>query len=369
MQSPSSPTTASATLSAEGFTKEQLERKSVAELKQIAIQRNIGSGTWRQGAGKQKLVDSILAGRPVDYSVPTPASSDSVAENLQKAFAAALAAVAGKVDEDRVIELIKQHAQPSVHQIQIVHSDGMVVDVGRQHPLFDQIELGVRTGVALMLVGPVGAGKTTLVEGIAKGHNRPFYAQSVTNQTTKSDLLGYFDANGNYVKSLFRKAFEEGGIYLLDEVDKGNANVLAVLNSATANGYVAFPDGMVFAHPNFRIVASGNTWGLGRNAQFVGSQPLDGSTLDRFVQVEFGYDEALERDLAAPYGQSDWVAYVQKVRATCDRIGVRHIVSPRASINGSKLLSAGWTRPQVEASVLWKGLDKASVDKVKASLN
>jgi hypothetical protein len=45
---------------------------------------------------------------------------------------------------------------------------------------------------------------------------------------------------------------------------------------------------------------------------------------------------------------------------------VRHVVSPRATINGSKLLAAGWSWAQVEEAVIWTGLDSETKTKVNA---
>jgi predicted transcriptional regulator len=63
-------------------------------------------------------------------------------------------------------------------------------------------------------------------------------------------------------------------------------------------------------------------------------------------------------------GNSDWAAYVQKVRAAVAEEKVRHIVSPRASRNGAKLLAGGMDRQAVEESCIWKGLDDAQKGRV-----
>jgi cobaltochelatase CobS len=348
------------------LTAAELSALSVKELRKLANEQGLGSGGWRATATKDALVEALSTGLVPATNNGPAASAAELAEVLQRL----VQQTTPSIDEDRVREIVAE-ILPTINlpkTIEIVHPDRTVVNVGRQHPLFDDILDAVELREPLMLVGPVGAGKTHTAEAIATALKIPFWPQSVTCQTTKSDLLGYFDANGNYVPSLFRLAFEFGGIYLLDEVDKGNANVLAVLNSAASNGYVAFPDKVVKAHADFSFLASGNTWGLGRNATFVGSLQLDGSTIDRFTQLEFAYDEALETELCAPYGQPEWVQFVQKVRSVVDSLSIRHCVSPRASIKGSKFLQKGWTWEKVEARCLWKGLDKASVDKVKAAL-
>src|SRR5688572_1560316 len=43
-------------------------------------------------------------------------------------------------------------------------------------------------------------------------------------------------------------ALTEGGVLCLDEIDNSNPSVLTVLNSALANGYCSFPNGMPAKH-------------------------------------------------------------------------------------------------------------------------
>src|SRR5699024_2303605 len=102
---------------------------------------------------------------------------------------------------------------------------------------------------------------------------------------------------------------------LLDEIDAGNPNVLAALNSALANNYCAFPDGMVKRHDNFRVIAAANTFGSGANIVYAGRNPIDGATKDRFVFIDFDIDENMERQIA---GNDTWVNIVQTIRKEMD---------------------------------------------------
>jgi hypothetical protein len=149
------------------------------------------------------------------------------------------------------------------------------------------------------------------------------------------------DAMQNYVRTVFRNAYENGGLFLLDEIDAGNSNVLIQLNAALANNYMSFPDGMIRRHDNFRIVASANTFGLGASRQYVGRNQLDAATLDRFVVLSWDIDDNLEQSLAGgKYGPA-WLDVVRYVRSFVDDQGLRVVVSPRATQRGSLLLSHG----------------------------
>jgi hypothetical protein len=224
------------------------------------------------------------------------------------------------------------------------------------------LEVCVKHKIPAFLVGAAGSGKTTIAESTAKKFKLNFYCMSVGNQTTKSDLLGFISATGNYVSTVFRTAFEEGGVFLLDEIDAGNSNVLTILNSALANGYCSFPDGMVKRNTNFVCIASGNTIGQGANKTYVGRNQLDGATLDRFVKIEWMYDEILEKKISS---NNAWTNRVQAIRKICSDMGLKLIVSPRASINGSKLINDGIPVLQVDESCIFKGqIDELTKQKI-----
>lgn len=118
-------------------------------------------------------------------------------------------------------------------------------------------------------------------------------------------------------------------------------------------------------HADLIAVAAGNTYGRGTDRHYVGRNQLDAATLDRFHTFAIDYDESLERLLA---GNDEWVAYVQAVRRAAAQEQIRHIVSPRASIVGSRLLAAGLSRAAVEESCLWKGLDAGQRARLLAAI-
>lgn len=117
-------------------------------------------------------------------------------------------------------------------------------------------------------------------------------------------------------------------------------------------------------HPDFCAIAAGNTFGRGADRQYVGRNQLDAATLDRFQTYEVDYDEQLESQIA---GCDPWTHYVQAVRRALEKEKVRHVVSPRASISGARLISAGMALAKVEESCIWKGLDPAQRVRVAAS--
>lgn len=237
------------------------------------------------------------------------------------------------------------------------------VKVDLAHNMLEDVLLAVVAGASPMIVGPAGSGKTTLAEQICTILQRPFYMEA--RVTSEFKLLGFIDANGKVVRTQFREAYEHGGGFLFDEVDASDADAMTAFNAALANSTCPFPDGLVKRHKDFFAIAAGNTFGRGADRQYVGRNQLDAATLDRFTVFEVDYDEALEIKLA---GDAEWTKRVQAVRHAVNVEKVRHIVSPRASITGAKLLAAGMDRAKVEEATIWKGLDATNRARVATRL-
>lgn len=213
----------------------------------------------------------------------------------------------------------------------------------------------------IMLVGEAGSGKTHLCSSVAKALNLKFYPMSVGLQTTKSDLLGFINAHGQYITSPVREAFEHGGILLLDEFDSTHAGVVTIINSLLANGHCSFPDGIVEKNDKFVCIVACNTYGKGANIDYVGRNRLDGATLDRFITVDVDYDDALEELLTQ---NKEWLEVINKIRANVKRQGIKMIISPRASMNGADLLEAGFKLEDVIDMCILKGADADTKERV-----
>jgi cobaltochelatase CobS len=192
--------------------------------------------------------------------------------------------------------------------------------------------------------------------------NLSFASQSVSAQSTVFDFFGYKSASGDYIPTLFRDKYENGGVFLLDEFDAGNPNVLAALNQATSNSQCPFPDKMIEKHKDFIIVMAGNTFGGGGTLDYVGRNKIDAATLDRFAFIYIDYDEELESSLST---NDWWCKRVQKFRKKAIEKKIRTVISPRATFNGEKLLAAGIDQEKVEKMVIYKGLTEDECNLIK----
>ena len=228
------------------------------------------------------------------------------------------------------------------------------------HEMFDTIFQFVLANEPVMLVGPAGSGKNHIVNQIAKLANLPFYFTNAVTQEFK--LTGFIDAMGKYHETEFYKAFKDGGIFMLDEIDASIPEVLIILNAAISNRYFDFPNGRINAHPDFRIIAAGNTFGHGASLQYVGRNQLDGASLNRFAVIEIGYSKKIENSIT---NDIDLIDFIRDFRNACEKSGINHIVSYRELIRCNKMLQSPIKEKQVFDICLIKNLEKEDVKAIK----
>ncbi len=268
-----------------------------------------------------------------------------------------------EIDEEQIRAIAREEAQKAagIAPVRVIiadkHSGDM--DAGIQHRNFPDLITFLGAGVNVWLSGPAGTGKTTAAMNAAKALARPFHFNGAIDSEHK--LLGFIDAQGRIVSRPFREAFINGGLYLFDEVDASLPGALLAFNAALANGHCDFPDGNKERHPDFIAIAAANTYGHGATHDYVGRAKMDAAFLDRFVSLDWPVDPALESAIALSVIQDQtkgqkWIQHVQACRARSIAAGVKVVISPRASINGCKLLQAGIPWEKAEAATIAKGM-------------
>lgn len=226
--------------------------------------------------------------------------------------------------DEKLEEYASKIDVPVVHIIKLGDTVLGQTKGGFYHEKFEQILSQVQLDEPIMLIGPAGSGKNVAVSQVADALGQHMYYTN--NASNEFKLTGFIDAGGNYRDTEFYKAFKNGGIFFLDEIDNSDPSALIVINSALANGYMAFPHETIDRHPDFRIIAAANTWGKGADLQYVGRNALDGATLDRFDNIFFDYDTNLERAL---YPNDEVLQFMWAFRNAVYQSKIPHIVSTR----------------------------------------
>jgi MoxR-like ATPase len=313
-------------------------------------------------------------GKPVkrsSRSFGTGVSETTVREIAKQEAATAAAAVLHQVS------MTKQE-RPVVH-VSFATKKVKKVDAAGKHAKFVDVLKRVEARIPVLLVGPAGSGKTHLASQVAEALDLPFSFNSMSEGVSESHLLGRMlpDANGvwQYQPSPFVKAYRDGGVHLLDEVDAAEPNLLVTINAALANGQLSLPFAQVDPikrHEDSVIIAAANTFGNGADRQYVGRNQLDAATVDRFKMgtIEMDYDRKVEEALAAAHAGDAAAAMVTEmlnwawsVRDAIRAAKLRRIMSTRNIVDGAKLLAVGLTLADIKTSYFtgWATDEKARI--------
>ena len=304
---------------------------------------------------KQKSLNSSLQERALDIIetlsktwVPEPTATPSeapapipVPSTPQSTLDALIAKSVAEISVGSVMETAKPAIDAFIKQtygllpkvIEVKSPTGVSKVVGQTHYEFETILNLVNADIPVFLTGPAGCGKNVICKQVAEALNLDFYFSNAVTQEYK--ITGFIDANGHYHETQFYKAFTQGGVFMLDEMDASTPEVLIILNAAIANRYFDFPTGRVEAHKDFRIVSAGNTFGTGADAEYTGRFQLDAASLDRFAIIEVGYDKNIEKAIAN--NDELLLEFVYELRKSIKKSNINFSVSYRAIDRLTKL--------------------------------
>lgn len=259
----------------------------------------------------------------------------------------------------RGLEQIAKNTKPQVQIEKVVVTQAIERKVeGKTHKVFDKVVKLAALRKNILLVGPAGCGKTKLAHQVADSLGLSYFGISCTAGMSESQLTGWLIPVGEggkfvYVPSNFVNSYENGGVFLLDEADAADANVLMVVNQALANGGFFIPqrtsNPFCKRHPDFVCIAAANTFGHGGDMIYAGRERLDGATLDRFRSgiIHMDYDADLEKALIDP----EVLAWGTAIRKQIGDMKLRRMMSTRVMIDFTDQKAAyKWGKAEWEAS-------------------
>lgn len=238
-----------------------------------------------------------------------------LAANLEPAFAETAARIKLKVTEaDDAFRAALERMDTVRRTTLVIEGPGFATEFPEGelfHAAFPEVLKLAAARFNVFMVGPTGSGKSHIGEQVARGLGVPFGLINGTAGTTEVELFGRSYPNVTtgenvYHPSEFVTVYEGGGVFVADEIDAMDPNLLLKLNGAIAQGYCTVPhrpaNPRARRHKDFVFIATANTWGTGANRSYCGRNQLDEATLDRLRcgTVEVDYDPALERAFACP---------------------------------------------------------------------
>lgn len=302
-----------------------------------AMLKAIESGTLES---EDDLFDGakILQSKPKEKAKKTKKPASTPKDNPFGMFESAITQVVEQQAEPIIDEVVNARLNAWVNEnsnkitkkIEYIAPSGKKMDEVT-HSKFEELVQIVQVNEPALLVGPAGTGKNHLAKQVADFLGLEFYFANAVTQEHK--LTGFIDANGTFHETQFYKAFTNGGLFMFDEIDASDPDVLVTFNASLANGYMDFPTGRVYANENFRVVAAANTFGTGASYEYTGRVQLDAATLDRFAPIIIDYDERIEDALT---DDTDLLDFIRLFRKSCADYGINHIASYRAIQRCSK---------------------------------
>lgn len=317
------------------------------DIERMLSERGIGLGS----AELDKIIKAFRSGSVGGDGNAAQANRGLTQKEVLELIESAFNKGGAASDEERVKQWIAEAVAKASPQKIIIDTaksiKNQIAVIEGTHPLFEKVLKLVSTGVNVLLVGPAGCGKTTLAHHIAKAMKRKFGMLSCTSGASESQLTGYLlpvEAGGKfaYVPSEFVDLYKEGNaVFLLDELDAADPNMLLVINSALSNGSLHIPqrfkEPRVVRGDNVSIIAAANTYGSGADMVYAGRNQLDAATLDRFYVVEMDYDKAFE----ARVGDERAVKWVHELRERVKTHKIRRVVGTRTILKLTAAIKAG----------------------------
>jgi len=241
--------------------------------------------------------------------------------------------------------------------------------IGREREV-ELLLAALDAGAHVVLEGPPGTGKSTLLRGVAATQDVPFVFVEGNAELTPARLVGHFDparvlADG-YVEEIFVDgplvaALRNGGLLYVEELNRVPEETLNVLITVMSEGELHVPRlGAIRAADDFRLVAAMNPFDA------VGTARISAAVYDRTCRIAMGYQSAADEDAIvdrqAPPVPAEWRAkVVELTRRTREHPDVRVGSSVRGAIDLSRLARSLARARGVQVTDWHVGLDAALV--------
>ena len=272
-----------------------------------------------------------------------------------------------RIDEGRIKELIEE--QLAAHPpSRVSFPTGVEIDAAHQHKHFADLATLVGRKRHVWLVGPAGTGKSEAALTLAAKMQVRKALVPMHEDVTPSRLLGYRSPiNGEWVKGELQDVLTDGGIAILDEVDRARPGVPVALNAVLAQRKFTLDGETKDVHPETRFICCSNTL-HGGSAEYAAARQQDGAFKDRFYLLEWPADTDLELRLAGE-DQREWVEFCWRLRELVNELGITSgRVSPRTMINGAQDLRDGLPRPKVESWLIWSKFTATDARKLRNAM-
>jgi len=219
--------------------------------------------------------------------------------------------------------------------------------VGRAHEL-ELLQTAIGLGSNLLIEGPVGVGKTFLVQQVLSMRGKKFERVDGDSRYSEQKLTGWFDpplvlkkgyGSETFIDGPLVTAMRDGSVLFVNELNRMPEAVQNILLPAMDERRIVLPKiGEVSARPGFMVIATQNP------REFTATHALSEALLDRFDMIRLDYQSRPE-ELQILSQQTNRRGPLERaldlVRATRDHAQIKRGASIRAALSLLRLVEGG----------------------------
>jgi nitric oxide reductase NorQ protein len=226
---------------------------------------------------------------------------------------------------------------------------------------FEIIDSAFEKGLFVIIIGPKGTGKTTLVREYAMRKSKNLQSINFSLRTRESHLVGsktLLDGNIGFDEGILVKSMKEGSILYLDEINAAEADVLLRLDEALDDRRQ-----LILKESGGEIVKAKDSWFVVSTINpltHVGTKELPPQILSRFpVRIRLDYPpedieyQIIKRHVKNP-NESDVLQGIKLANVLRQASAVEELYyspSIRETIAFAKLLEGGVSAKQAAKTV------------------
>jgi len=252
-------------------------------------------------------------------------------------------------------EPVKPKPKREVHDVDLIPSEfkyfSRKIETGKTD--VETFERAMELSDNVMLLGPTGSGKTTLIRYYCAKNKIPYKRINLNGACTVEDIVGHYVLiNGEtiWIDGILTSAVRHGWVLAVDEINAAPSEILFVLN-ALLDGerklILASKDGeVVKPHPDFRLIATANPTEQG----YAGTNEINEALRDRFHKTLYiDYNETVEnrilKDMNVSAGvRDDIMKFTKYVRESYAKSEILTPWSTRSIKNLANMMKDGDTQ-------------------------
>ncbi|PSN84060.1 ATPase [Candidatus Marsarchaeota G2 archaeon OSP_D] len=97
------------------------------------------------------------------------------------------------------------------------------------------LEIAYNSRQPVLIIGPKGTGKTTLIQAFCEKHNLKLYTANFSLRTKEEHIIGRIELKNNstmFVEGILPKSMEAGGVFYADELNAAEDSMLVRFDEA-----------------------------------------------------------------------------------------------------------------------------------------